>query len=72
MLKIEEKVLAFSFAAGEFLDEELSEWEQKISNKHEFFTKGECRVNKGSKHPFEYWTTQESIDAINALYKKIT
>ncbi len=55
----EEKVMAFAFAAGEFLEEELDDLEEKITKDHEFFTKGEYRNNKDNKnHPHEWWTTQ--------------
>lgn len=67
-----EKVLAFSFAAGEFLDEEICMMEEKYGKDLKFFTEGEYRENKNSKthHHYEWWASQEACDEINNLIKQ--
>lgn len=61
--------LAFAYSAGEFLDEELFELKDKFGKNLKFFTDGECIINKESRHPYEYWTFQESINELNDLLK---
>lgn len=62
-----EKVLAFSFSAGEFLDEEISEMEDKYGKDLSFFKDGECRVDKTKSHPYQWWAPQEACNEINKL-----
>jgi hypothetical protein len=64
--------LAFSFSAGEFLDEELELIEEKFG-KIDFITKGKCiKLERTIENPhnYQWWTTQEAIDKLNKLYYK--
>lgn len=60
-------VLAFSFAAGEFLDESLGELSAEYGKDLQFFTKGMEVKNDSSKYPFEWWAPKETVDELNKL-----
>jgi hypothetical protein len=60
------KILAFAFAAGEFLDEELGEIES-IHGEIGFITRGEPKINTESQHPYEWWAYQEDVDELKSL-----
>ncbi len=64
-----EKVMAFAFSAAEFLEEELEISKEKYGKDLKFFTEGEYRENKESKHPHEWWASQEACDEMNKLIK---
>ena len=64
------KVRAFSFAAGEFLEEEIDELSEKLGSEHPFIKEGEYRKNKDSDHPHEWWAPEEACKLVNELNKE--
>ncbi len=65
----DELVLAFSFAASEFLDEELWYIEDEFG-KIDFITKGKyINSDTNSSHPAGYYAPQSAVDELNLLYK---
>lgn len=66
----EEMQMAYAFAAGEFLEEELEMLylEGPLKEDDDFLKKGKCIINEESKHPYEWWAPAYSIDNLNSLY----
>jgi hypothetical protein len=65
-IKTKGLVLAFAFAAGEFLDEEIEELKEMVGEDHAFIKQGIYINNKRKKrHNHEWWVTQESVDDLN-------
>lgn len=62
----EELELAFSYSAGEFLDEELESLEERFG-KLDFIVNGVVKINKESHHKYEYWCAKDAIDELNTL-----
>ncbi len=59
-------VLAFSYSAGEFLDERLEELKIEYGDLP-FFEEGVYVLNKQSAHPHEWWVPENTVTELNNL-----